>query len=299
MADPSGLVVALQANYLEVELTDVPDGCPQRLLCTRRHRLSHRGEAVHVGDRVSVQAIDSAQARAVIAAVEPRQSLLMRPPVANASLVVVALSVAQPVFDPDQASRFLLTAERTGLDVQVLLTKVDLIEPDSLRQLQQRINGWGYKPLAISAYSGEGMQDLRQRLQESKLAVLCGPSGVGKSSVLNHLLPQLKLRIGAVSGRLQRGRHTTRHVELFPIGPHARVADTPGFNRPELPEDPQELAWLFPELRSQLDPWPCRFRDCLHRGEPGCGVSESWERYSVYLSGLDELKGLNHPCQGG
>ena len=273
MADPSGLVVALQANYLEVELTDVPDGCPQRLLCTRRHRLSHRGEAVHVGDRVSVQAIDSAQARAVIAAVEPRRSLLMRPPVANASLVVVALSVAQPAFDPDQASRFLLTAERTGLDVQVLLTKVDLIEPDSLQQLQQRLNGWGYKPLAISSRTGEGMQDLRQRLQESKLAVLCGPSGVGKSSVLNHLLPQLKLRIGAVSGRLQRGRHTTRHVELFPIGPHARVADTPGFNRPELPEDPQELAWLFPELRSQLDPWPCRFRDCLHRGEPGCGVS--------------------------
>ena len=161
MADPSGLVVALQANYLEVELTAAPDGCPQRLLCTRRHRLSHRGEAVHVGDRVRVQAIDSAQARAVIAAVEPRQSLLMRPPVANASLVVVALSVAQPAFDPDQASRFLLTAERTGLDVQVLLTKVDLI---LLQRLQQRLNGWRYKPLAISAYSGEGMQDLRQRL---------------------------------------------------------------------------------------------------------------------------------------
>ena len=296
MADPSGLVVALQANYLEVELTAAPDGCPQRLLCTRRHRLSHRGEAVHVGDRVSVQAIDSAQARAVIAAVEPRQSLLMRPPVANASLVVVALSVAQPAFDPDQASRFLLTAERTGLDVQVLLTKVDLIEPDSL----QRFNNGstvGYKSLAISA---SAVKEYRTCANDFRIQTrrALWTFRRGKKQLLNHLLLQLKLRIGAVSGRLQRGRHTTRHVELFPIGPHTRVADTPGLIGLDYLKIHRNWLGCSQNCDRSWIPGPVVF-GLSSPWEPGCGVSESWERYSVYLSGLDELKGLNHPCQGG
>ncbi|MBL6793532.1 MAG: ribosome small subunit-dependent GTPase A [Synechococcus sp. BS307-5m-G36] len=299
MADGSGIVVALQANYLEVELDDAPQGCPLRLLCTRRSRLTHRGTDVNVGDRVRVEAIDAKQARAVVAEVSPRQSWLTRPPVANVSLVVVALAVDQPAFDPDQASRFLLTAERTGLDVQLVLTKVDLVSAEVLSELCERLRGWGYDPLPLSSESGSGMEVLQTRLQGTSLAVLCGPSGVGKSSVLNNLLPHLSLRVGAVSGRLQRGRHTTRHVELFPIGDQARVADTPGFNRPELPDDPQELGVLFPELRRQLDPWPCRFRDCLHRGEPGCGVSRTWERYDLYAKALEEVVSLSRPFRGG
>ena len=298
-SEASGIVVALQANYLEVELDAAPAGCPGRLLCTRRTRLTHRGAAVHVGDRVRVEAIDPGQARAVVADVEPRHSFLSRPPVANVSLVAVVLAVEQPTFDPDQASRFLLTAERTGLDVILLLTKTDLISPAALEQLMTRLKGWGYDPLALCSPSGLGMDALRQRLAAAELSVLCGPSGVGKSSLLNHLRPDLQLRTAAVSGRLQRGRHTTRHVELFPLGPSARVADTPGFNRPDLPDDPQELAILFPELRKQLDPWPCRFRDCLHRGEPGCGVSSDWERYPLYMAALTEQSSLSRPSRGG
>jgi ribosome biogenesis GTPase len=246
-----------------------------------------------------VEAIDAKQARAVVAEVSPRQSWLTRPPVANVSLVVVALAVDQPTFDPDQASRFLLTAERTGLDVQLVLTKVDLVSAEVLSELCERLRGWGYEPLPLSSESGSGMEVLQTRLQGTPLAVLCGPSGVGKSSVLNNLLPHLSLRVGAVSGRLQRGRHTTRHVELFPIGDQARVADTPGFNRPELPDDPHELGVLFPELKRQLDPWPCRFRDCLHRGEPGCGVSKTWERYGLYAKALEEVVSLSRPFRGG
>ena len=295
----TGIVVALQANYLEVELHAPPDGIPGRLLCTRRTRLSHRGAAVHVGDQVSIEAIDPVQARAVVADVAPRDSWLTRPPVANVSLVVVVLAVDQPSFDPDQASRFLLTAERTGLDVQVVLSKRDLLPPDQLEQLCERLRRWGYEPIALSSETGEGVEALQQRLRGTALAVLCGPSGVGKSSVLNRLLPHLSLRVGAVSGRLQRGRHTTRHVELFALGDTSRVADTPGFNRPDLPDDPRELGVLFPELRQQLDPWPCRFRDCLHRGEPGCGVSTTWERYSLYASGLEELVALSRQGRGG
>ena len=299
MSDRLGIVVALQANYLEVELDDPPDGIPARLLCTRRTRLSHRGAAVHVGDRVAVEAIDPGQARAVVAAVEPRSSWLTRPPVANVSLVVVALAVDQPAFDLDQASRFLLTAERTGLPVQLLLTKSDLLDEPQQEQLRQRLRGWGYEPLLLSSRTGLGMDGLRQRLQDTPLSVLCGPSGVGKSSVLNALMPHLSLRVGAVSGRLQRGRHTTRHVELFPLNQGSRVADTPGFNRPDLPNDPRELGMLFPELRDQLEPWPCRFRDCLHRGEPGCGVQRNWERYALYTAALEECSGVSRPSRGG
>lgn len=295
----TGIVVALQANYLEVELHDPPEGIPGRLLCTRRTRLSHRGSTVNVGDEVCVEAIDVVQARAVVADVAPRTSWLTRPPVANVSLVVVVLAVDQPSFEPDQASRFLLTAERTGLDVQVVLSKRDLLPPYQLEQLCERLRGWGYEPIALSSETGEGVEALQQRVKGTALAVLCGPSGVGKSSVLNRLLPHLSLRVGAVSGRLQRGRHTTRHVELFALDSDSRVADTPGFNLPDLPDDPRELGVLFPELRQQLDPWPCRFRDCLHRGEPGCGVSTAWERYSLYVSGLEELISLSRPGRGG
>ena len=299
MTDLVGIVVALQANYLEVELDHPPERIPGRLLCTRRSRLSHRGAAVHVGDRVRVEAVDPVQARAVVAAVEPRSSWLTRPPVANVSLVVVALAVDQPAFDPDQASRFLLTAERTELPVQLLLTKCDLLNEDQSAELKNRLSGWGYEPLLLSSETGLGMDDLRQRLQDSPLSVLCGPSGVGKSSLLNALMPTLSLRVGAVSGRLQRGRHTTRHVELFPLNQGSRVADTPGFNRPDLPENPRELVMLFPELRDQLDPWPCRFRDCLHRGEPGCGVQRNWERYALYTAALEECSSVSRPSREG
>ncbi|MCP4454965.1 MAG: ribosome small subunit-dependent GTPase A, partial [Planctomycetes bacterium] len=216
------MVVALQANYLEVELDQVSELIPSRLLCTRRTRLSHRGEAVFVGDRVRVEAIDVSHARAVVADVEPRFSFLTRPPVANATTVVVALAVDQPAFDPDQASRFLLTAERTSLAVQLVLTKTDLLEPEALERLRVRLQAWGYPPLLVSTFSGLGLSELKQRLAESSLSVLCGPSGVGKSSLLNALIPELDLRIGSVSGRLQRGRHTTRHVELHHLGAKAR-----------------------------------------------------------------------------
>ena len=293
------MVVALQANYLEVELDEVQELTPKRLLCTRRTRLNHRGEAVFVGDRVWVEAIDVSNARAVVADVEPRQSFLKRPPVANASTIVVALAVDQPAFDPDQASRFLLTAERTSLAVHLVLTKTDLMEPEALERLCKRLEAWGYPPLLVSSMSGLGLSPLRHSLANSSLSVLCGPSGVGKSSLLNALVPGLDLRVGAVSGRLQRGRHTTRHVELHRLKGDARVADTPGFNRPELPDDPRNLEILFPELRSQLDQHPCRFRDCLHRDEPGCGVRRDWERYPIYRRAVEELLGLSRPFRGG
>jgi ribosome biogenesis GTPase len=290
--DHSGLVVALQANYCWVEL-DSPcaeSGQRQRLLCTRRSRLAKSGQTICVGDRVRLEGIDWPSARAAISAVAPRTSLVSRPAVANVSQVVVVVAVAEPALDPIQLTRFLITAETTGQPVLLVFSKVDLLPEAAVQQWCSRAAAWGYRALAVSCRDGRGLDALKQRLSQPGLAVVCGPSGVGKSSLLNGLRPDLELQVGAVSGRLRRGRHTTRHVELFALAPAALVADTPGFNRPELPADPAELAALFPEVRQYLAGAGCQFRDCLHQGEPGCAVGSDWERYPWYSLCLQDLR---------
>ena len=285
-----GLVVALQANYCWVVLDQPgPAGCT-RLLCTRRTRLAKSGQMICVGDRVGVDGIDWGSGRGAVAALEPRLGLLERPAVANVSLVVVVVALAEPALDPLQLTRFLITAEATGQAVQLVFTKADLLSPAEVEAWCRRVAGWGYPALAISTHRGLGLEPLRQRLSQPGLAVICGPSGVGKSSLLNGLCPELALRVAEVSGRLQRGRHTTRHVELFPLAPGALVADTPGFNRPELPADPAVLPALFPEVRERLAIGGCRFSDCLHQGEPGCAVGSDWERHSWYSACLASIR---------
>jgi ribosome biogenesis GTPase len=235
-----------------------------------------------VGDWVGLEGIDWLDGRAAIASLEPRHSCLQRPALANADRVVVVVALAQPSLDLDGLSRFLLSAETTGLEVLPLLSKADLVTQHDLNQWLQRIGSWGYEPLSFSLSDSQAIERLRQRLDVG-ISVLCGPSGVGKSSLLNSLLPELQLRTAAVSGKLQRGRHTTRHVELFPLGKFALLADTPGFNRPELPIKPEDLAYLFPEIRRQLKAGVlCKFNDCRHLKEPGCELERSWERYGFY-----------------
>ncbi|MEB3266512.1 MAG: ribosome small subunit-dependent GTPase A [Cyanobacteriota bacterium] len=286
-----GLVVALQANYCQVLLDAHGPHGPLSLLCTRRSRLGKAGQQVWVGDRVWVEAIDPLQARGVVAACEPRRGLLPRPPVANVGLVVVVAAVHQPELDPLQLTRFLVTAEASGAAVQLVLAKADLLSPAERGAWLERLAGWGYPPLLVSSISGDGVEQLRRALVAAGgIQVLCGPSGVGKSSLINALRPDLQLRVGAVSGRLQRGRHTTRHVELFPLGADALLADSPGFNRPELPTDPAGFSRLFPEVRAALAAGACRFRDCRHRGEPGCCLGRHWDRQAIYGRCLEEVE---------
>ena len=279
--------MALEANFCRVQLDQPGPGGVQQLLCVRRTRLGKTGQQICVGDRVRVEGIDWPEARAAIAAVEPRFSLLDRPAVANCSRVVVAVALAQPQLDPLQLTRFLLTAERTGVAVDVVLTKADLLSGAEQERWCERLIAWGYRAHLVSSQSGAGVAELRERLSQPGIAVLCGPSGVGKSSLLNALVPELALRVSAVSGRLQRGRHTTRHVELFPLAPGALLADSPGFNRPDLPVDPAALAVLFPEIRELLSESSCRFKNCLHQGDPGCAVGVDWDRHPLYLNCLE------------
>lgn len=280
-----GTVLAIQANYYQVQL-DQPE-LPQ-LLCTRRSRLKKLGQKVMVGDRVEIEEPDWPGKRGAIGGILPRQSELDRPPVANADQILLVFALAEPNLDPYQLSRFLLKGESTGLEVCLCLSKSDLVTTAEQSQWQQRLQAWGYSPIFLSVRAGVGLPELQARLN-GRCTVISGPSGVGKSSLINQLIPQANLRVGEVSGKLARGRHTTRHVELFELPQGGLLADTPGFNQPELTASPSELVNYFPEAVQRLQMASCQFSDCLHRDEPNCAVRGDWERYNHYLDLLDEV----------
>ena len=296
-----GMVTAVQANYYWVRLDSAEQdsagpGLTPMLLCTRRARLKKIGQQVWVGDRVAVEDIDWGSARGAIAQVKPRQTALTRPPIANAELLLLVFALAEPDLDPWQLSRFLVAAETTKLTVALALNKCDRVENHIQQQWCDRLAHWGYSPLVISVQERLGLADVRQRLA-GRVSVISGPSGVGKSSLINNLIPDVEQRVNAVSGKLGRGRHTTRHVELFELSPVADLpagllADTPGFNQPTLTCTPVELSDGFPEIRQRLQQSACQFSNCLHRDEPGCAVrsrpEQPWERYAHYLTFLEE-----------
>ncbi len=293
-----GTVLAVQANFYKVQLDIGDKGTkgqgegtilprPLVLLCTRRTRLKKIGQQVMVGDRVVVEEPDWSGGRGAIAHVLPRKSQLDRPAIANVNQILLVFAVADPPLEPFQLSRFLIKAESTGLDVILCLNKSDLITTEQQAQISQHLDSWGYQPVFISVYLGIKIDDLASLLKD-KITVVAGPSGVGKSSLINNLIPDVNLRVGEISGKLARGRHTTRHVELFELPNGGLLADTPGFNQPDLDCTPEELASYFPEARERLAVDSCRFSDCLHRNEPGCVVRGEWERYQHYLEFLEE-----------
>lgn len=295
----SGFVVAVQANFYRVRLegdrplTPARVGCspetatPLELLCTRRARLKKIGQQVMVGDRVLIEEPDWTGCRGAIAQVLPRQTVLDRPPVANANQLLLVFALAEPPLDPQQLSRFLVKGESIGLPLSLCLSKADLVSRAKQEAWCDRLQQWGYRPLCISLDNGQGLPMLADHLR-GQTTVLSGPSGVGKSSLINYFIPSADLRVGDVSSKLNRGRHTTRHVELLELPMGGWLADTPGFNQPTLDSSPTQLAQHFPEIRQRLIAAPCQFADCLHRDEPGCGVREDWERYEHYLTLLEE-----------
>jgi ribosome biogenesis GTPase len=240
-----------------------------------------------VGDRVEIEEPDWAGGRGAIAQVLPRETELSRPPVANANQILLVFALADPPLDAYQLSRFLVKAESTNLDICLCLNKSDLVTALEVQQQRWRLANWGYQPIFISVKTGMGVTEMGGQLRH-KINVLAGPSGVGKSSLINQLIPGVNLRVGAVSGKLSRGRHTTRHVELFELPSGGLLADTPGFNQPNLDCTPEALVYYFPEARQRLAVANCQFSDCLHRDEPNCAVRGDWERYEHYLDFLSE-----------
>jgi ribosome biogenesis GTPase / thiamine phosphate phosphatase len=297
----TGTVLAVQANYYRVVLDqafslELLDESGQKfsqlvreLLCTRRARLKKIGQQICVGDRITIEEPDWQGGRGAISEVEPRRNLLDRPTVANVDRILLVFALAEPTLDPHQLSRFLVKAESTGVDVLLCLNKRDLVSEQIWLSWCDRLKSWGYPPIAISTYTREGIDELAQHLQTG-VTVVAGQSGVGKSSLINLLIPNLQVRVGEVSQRLGHGKHTTRHVELFALPAGGYLADTPGFMQPNLTVTPQALTDCFPEARQRLASGEsCQFNDCLHRrDEPNCVVRGDWERYEHYLAYLEE-----------
>jgi ribosome biogenesis GTPase / thiamine phosphate phosphatase len=281
-----GTIIAVQANFCQVQIDrDVPEVGGRSILCTRRALLQKIGINVMVGDRVVVEEADWLGGRGVVAEVFPRHSELDRPPIANADRVLLVFALAEPALDPYLLSKFLVKAESTGLQVSLCLNKLDLVTEIQLQEWRDRLASWGYDSIAISVETGRGIAHLRSQL-DRQITVFAGHSGVGKSSLTNALIPDLNVRVANVSGKLSRGRHTTRHVELFTLPTGGLIADTPGFNQPDLTCTPTELPNYFPEIRSRLAQGQCQFSNCSHRDEPNCVVRGDWERYSHYLDFL-------------
>lgn len=258
--------------------------------CSLRGRFRHEKQQVLVGDRVELRPRHGQAG--VIEKVLPRRSALVRPPVANVDQAVIVFAVREPDPNPGLLERFLITAAMNQIEPLICFNKVDLTK-DGQVELVSRYRE-SYRVVVTSAKTGVGLNGLREGLR-GRVSVFAGPSGVGKSTILNALLPDLKLKTGDLSDKLKRGKHTTRHVELISLPEGGLVADTPGFSSLDLPDlKPEELAGYFPEMEGYFG--GCYFTGCLHYKEPNCAVKEAVEagrieesRYRQYLEFMQEL----------
>ena len=258
-----------------------------------KFKMSRRELGVVPGDWVSLDALSDGTG--VIEEVQPRIQLLKRPAVANLTQVVLTFAAAQPDLHPLLLNRFLVLAEWSGMEkILICVNKMDLFVGNEENFLQD-YRAIGYEVLPVSAREGKGLEALRQRLR-GETTVFAGPSGVGKSSLLNAIDSRLALQTGVISEKIKRGRHTTRVAELLPYGGGGYIVDTPGFSAVDfMGMEPEELPACFPEFAPYLG--KCRFSPCSHSHEPGCAVKEAAEagavareRYEAYLAIRTEIQ---------
>lgn len=248
----------------------VNTGAGEPVPCRGRGKLRHQKLTPLVGDRVEITSLEDGTG--MVDAILPRTSQFSRPAVANIDQMVIVCSGAIPVTDPYLIDRMAAMAEWKGCEPLIVFNKCDLVRMDELAALYRAA---GFSTLQVSAETGEGLDALAAAIA-GKVSAFTGNSGVGKSSILNALQPGFSLRVGEVSQRLGRGRHTTRHVELFSVA-GGLVADTPGFSAFDVEQmeaiPKQELAAAFREFVPYLD--QCRFQGCAHVKERGCAVREA------------------------
>jgi ribosome biogenesis GTPase len=269
-----------------------------------RVRKLRETDPVAVGDRVEI-VIDETGRTGIINVVAPRRAALTRRSgnererqtlVANLELAVIVFAVSEPRVDPWKLDRFLVLAEDAELESLIVLNKADKptepgIEPiDTVIESYRRI---GYNVVLTSAQSGIGIDELRTRLR-GRISAFCGPSGVGKSSLLNAIQPGLALKTGDVGGFTNQGRHTTVQAELLALRGGGWVADTPGLRQVEFWDLPvEDVGFCFPEIATLMG--KCRFADCRHRTEPGCAVRAAIDSGAIeqrrYESYLEMTKG--------
>ncbi len=250
-----------------------------------------------VGDFVRMQCIDEEQFKGNITHILPRRSELLRPAVANVDRAVIIFSVVKPEPNFNLLDRFLIMLQEQNLDCTICFNKQDIADESQLNSLAKSYEACGNKVLFTSAVCGEGIDELRAILR-GKTTAVAGPSGVGKSTIINAICQREVMPTGEISVKIERGKHTTRHSELFPVGgePDTYIMDTPGFSSLQLPDiRKEELRNFYPEFIPMED--ACRFKGCSHIYEPICGVKDALQkgqissiRYENYRRLYEEIK---------
>lgn len=266
------IVKALSGFYYVATETGV-------VTCRARGIFRKTGESPLVGDRVTFSVKNG---QGTVDSILPRTNAFVRPAVANLDAIVIFASEAIPVTDPYLIDRMTVIAAKKQVSVILCINKIDLKPSGRLSEIYQNT---GYPVIQTSAVSGAGVEDLFAMIR-SKTVAFTGNSGVGKSAMLQRLCPSTEIETGEVSVKLGRGRHTTRHIELYELGDQTFVADTPGFSSFDDEQSErirkEELQELFPEFHPFLG--KCRFPDCSHRKEPGCVVLQALQEGKLQRS---------------
>ena len=249
-----------------------------------------------VGDRVSISVVDEENKKGVVEEIEKRDTELVRPPIANVDKALIVFAIKNPSPNLSLLDRFIVLAEKENLEIVIVFTKVDLdADGELLEELKSIYEVSGYKVIPVSNKLKLNIDKIKEELKENTV-VFAGPSGVGKSSLLNEVDKNFELKTGEVSDKIKRGKHTTRHAELLKLECGGMVADTPGFSSLTLDDiDESELKEYFIEFDKHDD---CRFGSrCIHENEPSCAVKEAVEngeiskkRYESYIQLLNEIR---------
>ena len=292
-----GLVTKKFNEFYLVELDkDETSVVNKKFLCKIKKSVNFRNQFVFVGDEVIVYQIDLQSKRATIESLVKRNNLLERPSVANISNIYVICSVEEPKLNLSQVNKFLISSEQLGVEVSLVLTKCDLITEEKRLLLIEKFHQWGYQAITLNLNNPENLRTLLIELKKKKCSIFIGPSGVGKTTLLNMIIPGLDNKTAPVSSKIKRGKNTTRNVELFSLSSKSYIVDTPGFNMQTLEIDIRELSNLYPEIYQQVvnEGINCKFRNCLHVNDQGCKLNKNFERYTFYKEMVESSK--SHYC---
>ena len=292
-----GLVIKKFNEFFLVEVNPNKsfDG-NKKFLCKLKKSVNFRNQFVFVGDEVILFQIDLKSKRAIIESLVKRNNFLERPSVANISNIYVICSVDEPKLNLSQINKFLISAEQLGVEVSLVLTKCDLITEEKRLFLIDKFQKWGYNAITLNLNNPNNFKNLLLELKQKKCSIFMGPSGVGKTTLLNMLIPGLDNSTAPVSSKIKRGKNTTRNVELFSLSSKSYIVDTPGFNMQTLSIDIRDLPNLYPEIYKQLvkEGIKCKFRNCLHVNDQGCNLNKNFERYNFYKEMIESSK--SHYC---